>query len=256
MTEFLLVIAYCLIQLATHSKVFILTLVVAIFLATMCWIACTFYTRLWNLHFRLTKIHHVLCAVAALLTLLFTFVFVSLQYTQQVSVNLIDFWKNEQIKTDHNWQQATFHKTYEAVKALNIEDFSNYPHPDEGGHLFPSSQAQSREVTATIYATESIKHFQANHPYLSKILWAGAEIPTQIIHQDNNTYLDLEKGDVYPLDRAVDLAANYITQGLIEQTTRVVKTTRIIIIILFLIIQAIPLSFIGYSAYKDIKEIT
>lgn len=255
-TEFMIVIFYCLVKLVTNHKLFIVTLAVAVVLAALLWLFCSYYTSLWNKQFRLNAFHHVLCAIAAFFTILFTLLFVSLQYNQEIAKVLIDTWKNFEIKGDDAWQKQTFRKAYEAIKEQNIEDLSNYPHPDQGGQLFPSSHQKTREITALIYAGEAGKHFQAHHPYLSKILWTKLDIPTQVIRQDHDDFFDnASKGGIYPLDRAINLAVERLTEGLSEQIPQIVTLSRAIVVVLFFIIQSILFGFIGYAAYKDIKII-
>ena len=54
---------------ANNRGGFGLALFVGVELAALCWWACSSYSRLWNLRYRVTLTHHVLCALAAILTL-------------------------------------------------------------------------------------------------------------------------------------------------------------------------------------------
>ncbi len=69
---------------ASQRHEFGITLGAALALAGGCWVAANYYVRLWNLRFRPTLIHHVLCFAAALCTLVFTLSFASLKFTKRV----------------------------------------------------------------------------------------------------------------------------------------------------------------------------
>ena len=57
----------------------------------------------------------------------------------------------------------------------------------------------------------------------------------------------------YPPQKVVALSAEEIRGQLVQQTPRAVKFGRLIAVLLFFLIQAIPFGIIGYAAYKDIK---
>jgi hypothetical protein len=231
-------------------------LIIGFLLGIACWVACSYYSRLWNLRYRITITHHILCGIAAILTFVFTLVFSGLQYTKEAASVLIDVWQKFEIKLDDSWKQQTFEKAYNKVKALGIEDFSKYPPPTQGGRVIPTTKNESYNAVATIYANEAVQHFKEAHSYLSKILWAESDIPAQVIHGDIERFFKANRGGTYSTEEAVILAANLIKQGLDLQVPRVVTISQIITVILFFFVQSVPFGLIGYSAYKDLKIIT
>jgi len=227
-------------------------IILGIFMGTVCWIACSYYSRLWNLKYRIKLTHHILCGIAAILTFIFTLLFMSLTYTKEAAYAVIAVWQHD-INADLYWGNKTFQKAYDEIKALGVEDFTNYPSPAEGGKLIPISQNKSRETWTTVYTTEAIQHFKEKHPYLSKILWAESEIPAQVIRDDIERFFKSNPGTSYSAKEAINLAAKYIKQGLDDQVPRVVPISRMVVTILFFLTQSIPFGLIGYAAYKDIK---
>ena len=228
------------------------TIIGGIFLGALCWVACSYFTRLWNLRFRVTLRHHVLCGLAAVLTLMFSLTYVSLKYTKQVAEKVIQDWQT-QLPGDSKWGNKTFRITYEKVKALGVEDFTNYPHPDQGGTLVPLSKEKSRRLSAEIFANEAVKHFKSNHPYLSMILNAKSDISEEVIYQDVDQFFATHPNQLYPFSNAINLAALHIKKSLDEQVDKVVPFSRKLLIVLFFLAQAIPFGLVGFEAYRDLK---
>jgi hypothetical protein len=251
--DLFLLILQCVVMLKNQEfATFLGTLIGGFLLGAICWLLCSRYSRLWNLRYRVTLTHHVLCGIAAVLTLLFILTFVSLKYTRQVAEAIIASWQ-QQIQADSAWENKTFRKAFEQIKALGVEDFSNYPHPDQGGHTAPASKQESRQTLATVYATEAVKHFNKSHPYLSMILRAEPGISPKIISDDVTAFFAAHPGELYLNMNAVRLAADHIRRGLDVQVPRVVPISRTVIVILFLLVQAIPFGLIGVAAYRDLK---
>jgi hypothetical protein len=57
----------------------------------------------------------------------------------------------------------------------------------------------------------------------------------------------------YPAERAVDLASAYLQISLAEQAHRIVLMGRVVVLLGFLLLQAIPFGIIGYAAYQDLN---
>jgi len=233
---------------------FLYSLTGGVALGCVCWLSCSYFSRLWNLQYRVTLTHHVLCGGAALITILFTIVFVSLQYTKEAAQAAIITWQ-KQIQIDHVWAKKTFIKAYEEVKALGLEDFSLHPHPNQGGQLIPSSKEQTRTTVATVYADEAVRHFNKSYPFLGWILKAEAGLPAQKIKSEITQFPTVNPGGIYNLENAIKLAAQYIRHDLDQQVPGVVFLSRLFILILFGVVQSIPFGLIGFAAYKDLKVI-
>lgn len=250
-SDFLSLVISCIALFSSRdSRLFAATVVGGIVLAALCWFLCTVYTHLWNRRYRLTFANHVFCAVASLLTFLFVLTFASLAYTKEAALTRIDLW-HIQLKSDAAWERSTFAKAYNRVKDLGIEDFSNVPPPDTPGVVIPVTRDESRQTAASTYANAACENFDEMHPFLSKIVWSRAEIPAEVVLADIRQWL--QTNQVYPTDKAVELAAEQIKAGLDPQTPRVVYLSRLALIVLFLLVQALAFGLIGWAAYTDIK---
>jgi len=216
------------------------------------WILCGFYSRLWNLRFKISPTHHLICAIAALCTFVFTVTFFALKYSEEVAVLAVKHWQNS-INSDHHWQTEVFVKAYDSVKAFDAENFSGYPSPAEGGSTIPSKYDSTKKNIASIYASAAVDNFNNAHHYLSKFLWADSTQSAETINRELVDFFQKNPSEKYDLSGAVNLAAAHIQQGLTQQIPRFVLTLRVFLIAFFMLIQAIPFGIIGYSAYKDLK---
>jgi hypothetical protein len=236
---------------------FMLMLVAAIALAGGCWWLCTHYTKLWNLRYHVTFTHHVLCGVAALLTLVFTVVFMSLAYAKDVAARKIGDW-HEEVKSDREFHTVNYAMAYEAAKSGGLEQFDPVKHPPPGhpNSQIPLNHQETRLRITQLYANRSVEHFRQRHPLLSRLIWPAREIPMEILLKDMQDWFAKNPSGLYMLNRGVDLAANQIEQALEPRTPVVVKYARTAATLLFLLVQAVPFGLIGYAAYHDVQTIT
>jgi hypothetical protein len=237
---------------ATNARMFGLTVLAGILLAGLCWYFCSVYTHLWNRQYRVSIWHHLLCAFASALTLAFVVMFPSLGYTKEVAVGSINLWQL-QLDTDQRWATATFGRAYNKIKDLGTEDFSDVAPLGTPGVTIPLTRDESIETFAGTYANEACRNFNARRPFLSKIVWSRAELPSATVLEDTQRWFQTHSSSSYPARRAVALAADQIKMGLEPQTPRVVEISRIALVVLFVFIQAIPFGIIGWAAYVDIK---
>jgi hypothetical protein len=240
--------------LSGDKEYFLLAIVVAFFLAGLCWWGASRYSHLWNRRFRVTAAHHLLCLLAALLTLVYVVLFASIKYTQVAAEASIDRWRIKLLE-DKEWWQRVFKETYVAVKNLGVEDFSNYPPPESGGNRIPLNQQLTRQRVAQIYVNEAISNFRTEHPFLSSIFWIRSDVPAEDIQNDVNEFFR-KGGQTYAFETAIEIAAREIKSDLQRQTNRVVPMAWGILIALFALVRLIPFGWIGYAAYRDLKVTT
>jgi len=246
------IIGQCMTMFADKQPLwFGVTIVVGVILAGLCWWGATHYSRLFNLEFRITKLHQVLCALAGLLTLSFTVVYASLGYSRDYALQSIDSW-SDRTKADHAFRANTYRKSYYAVKALNVEDFSKFPPPGQPGSRIPTSSQKARETTSTIEAGEIRDSFSRVHPFIGKVIWPDRNAPIRMALADQNQWFG-SGNRTYPVERAMTLITNHMRQNLTTQLPRVVRTARLLAVIVFLLAQAIPFLWIGIAAYRDLK---
>ncbi len=223
---------------------------VGLLLAAVCWVACSYYSKLWNKRYQVRLGHHLLCLVAALLTLAFSVIYSSLKYTKEAAYASVLVWVG-QVATDAPWATATFGKAYDKVKKLGVEDFTNYPAPPVG-RLIPTTTNASILAAASTYAKEASRHFDVARPFLSLILHGQTDVPTLVLDADVKNYF-ATVAKTYPAPMAVALVGKEIKKGLDEQVPRVVVIARRFAIGGFALAQLIPFMLVGLAAYKDIK---
>lgn len=231
---------------------FRLAFAAAVVLAGLCWWVCTVYTHLWNRDFPVTITHHTLCGFASVCTLGFVLLFAGLAHAKDVALASIQLWQ-AQLNADTAWAQAVFAKSYHKVKDAGVEDFTNFPPPEAGGERVPLTQESSQLTMAETYSNEACQDFSRRRPFLSKIIWSSPGISSEVIEHDVREFFQNE-GNVYPMGRAIENAAREIKGGLDVQTPRVVTLSRLIVALLFVMVQAVPFGLIGWAAYRDIRE--
>jgi len=65
----------------------------AVVISGLFWFGAANYARLWNLGFRTTGTHALLCFLAAVLTFAFVVLFASFKYTKDAAELSIDAWQ-------------------------------------------------------------------------------------------------------------------------------------------------------------------
>jgi hypothetical protein len=236
----------------TEPLLFGLTLLAGVILAALCWWAATHYSRLFNLTFQITRLHQILCAGAALLTLIFCVLFVSLKFTKQIAQQAIDSW-NHEVTTDLRWQYRVGVKIYYLIKATGAENFAKYPPPTDVGVRFPANAASSRHIMASVPANEALHLFQITNPYLSHVLSLPARMPEGTIINDVNRFFAQFPNGIYYMGRAINLTAMEIKSKLDPETPKAVTYARLILTAGFFLAQAIPFAWIGIAAYRDLQ---
>jgi hypothetical protein len=228
--------------------------ILGLILAAICWWGCSRFSHLWNLGYRIVLLHHVLCFLAATLTLGFTITFFALGYAKQASNTSVQLWE-AQIKADAAWSKAVFTKAWRRVKDTGLEDFTNVPPPSNADSFIPLNKDGSIRLTATIYTKSALDHFVIHRPFLSKIMTAQPDIPQRLVDTDVKTYFATVHG-MYPLSRAVALAAREIKAQLETQLPRVVSLFRTWEVILFFLVQLVPFGLVAIAAYTNLKITT
>lgn len=237
-------------QLLSQMQLF-KVIVSALLLSAIFWIINSYYTKLWNKSFHVSLKHHLICAVSALLTFFFVLSFAGIRYLRPVSERIVTNWSS-QLREDQLWNDQIYSKAYFAVKETGRENFTNIPLPGNNGSYIPFSREASLILSAELYASEACRDFSKKHHFLTLLLSARPTISNELIRKDMNYYFKKE-GNIYPLERAVQLASNQIMTELLKKTPRVVRVARTILFLIFVLVQTIPFGIIGYFAYKDLK---
>ena len=244
----------CVTQLVqTEPVLFAFTLLAGMVLAALCWWGATHYSRLFNLTFQITRLHQVLCAFAALLTLVFCVLFVSLKFTRQIAQQAIEAWTQK--VRDGLWQDDVDYKLYYAIKATGAEDFTHFPPPVKktDAYTVPANAPSSRRLMASVPANEALHLFRRSNPYLSHVLSLPNRMPDGLIFNDVNEFFARNPTINYPIDRSFNLTEAEIRGRLDPETPKAVLYARLILTGFFLLAQAIPFLWIGFAAYRDLQ---
>lgn len=248
-------LASCIGMLASRSpRTLVLTIAVALVLAAVCWWVCINYYQLWNKRFQINVVHQALCALAAVMTLVFTLVFVSMRYTSEITQSAINGW-HAKARADRRTIEAAFRHGYAAVKASGLEDFSKVPPLDASNRFIPITGVRSGEIASKAYVESVTSDFRSKNSFLLRVLTLP-DAPLSAIQADRDAWRRSHPKENYPMMRAVDFTATHIRNALVPQAPKTVAYVRGVAIGLFLLFQAIPFAFIGFSAYKDLREQT
>jgi len=227
-------------------------LILALMLGVLCWVVCSYYTRLWHKRFYMRGKHHALCSIAALFTVFFAVTFYAVGYLRPIVDEIIDRWSGE-LMEDNDFHSQTYEIAFYAVKELSPKDFEGVPEPGKAGTFILFRNDRMRKVCVETYVSEACNDFSTLHPFLDIILKALPGLSEEDINDDITDYFIQNKGEMYPLNRAIEISTRYIREGLLEQSPKTVRKTRIILILMFFTVQMIPFGSIGYFAYKDLQ---
>ena len=247
--DFFSILTSCVDYLSTKEH--LLLLFISILFGGICWLLCASYTKLWNKHFYVKTKHHILCGIAALLTIFFVYGFYSVRYLEDLAIDVVEKWEISLLE-DNEWANITFEKAFYAVKKVDPASFKGYREPKNGGQTVPLETQVAVQTFAETYVYEACESFATEYSFLNRLLKVKAGISKEVIGDDINDYFD-EGHEIYPAEQAIDLAAWYIESELIAQAPAIVNKTRTVLSLLFLLIQIIPFSIIGYIAYRDLK---
>lgn len=229
----------------------LLWIVVALGFSALCWWICTHYTKLWNKRYRVKQGFHIICSISAIITFLAVLSFIGLKNTKLVAREMVDEWEYD-IVEDYELQNSIFLKAYETVADSGLEKMNGYPHPSIGGDLIPMNHQETQFKVSKIYAEGVCEDFHHNNPFLGWFLKTDEGVPTEMIAADQENFFKNTPNGTYTLGDGFNLGVKHISKQLQEQTPRIVKVTRLWLVMFFLAIQLIPFGIIGFLAYKDL----
>ena len=262
LSDLFLLLSGLTLQLWTSARnEFFIACAVGIVLAGLSWWLSHYLALKFNRQFSYRSQHYFFCGSAATITLCCTLLFFAFRFTGDVAERVVMTWETA-LEIDVEWSDETFRKAYEAVYDLRdaagnqLEDFTGKPHPGSGQDVvIPTHHEQSKLVAAQIYAEEAVKHFTVNHPLLSKILRVYAEDTAEALYKDIKQFFSAAgSGEkTYPVMEAVRLAKGLMRQSMVGQIPRIMLISRIVLVLIFILAQALTLSLLIRSALVDIK---
>jgi hypothetical protein len=236
----------------SNGELFV-ALLIALLMGILCWVACSYYTKLWHKRFRVRFQHHILCCIAAIFTVIFSMTFYAVGNLKFIVNEIIETW-NANLLSNANFGAQTYKIAFYAVKELSPNDFEGIPEPGKKGSYIPYRNDQMIQVCVEIYVTEATDDFSTQHPFLDRMLSARPGISETEIRDDIKSFFINNPGEFYPLERAIEIAAKHIREGLLEQSPKTVRKTRGILLALFLAVQMIPFGTITHCANRDLER--
>lgn len=206
-----------------------------------------------NTRFHMKPLHHFCCGLAAAVTVFAVFLFAGLNFASFVTQKAVDTWAVS-VENDNTWQDKVFRNAYEVVYAQKDKlgiDFSKCPHPDQGGDSIPGGSS-STGLISEIYAKEMVRNFKDNHPFLVKILWPQSGEAEKRLVGDITQWFAQDKG-TYHLDRGITILQQIIQEDMQTKIPRVIWIARIILVVVFLLLQIGLGACIVRAALDDIK---
>ncbi|MFZ2404997.1 MAG: hypothetical protein WAW41_07660 [Methylobacter sp.] len=195
------------------------------------------------------------------LSLFFILLLPASDYLKPAVASLLETWQKDFIN-NKVWNQETFRKEYWAVNNLkkpdgsSLENFINYPAPENGGNSIPLSYTESKSVISDIDSQRVAEHFQKNFSFLAKLLWTQDRPLPEILRKEMETFFNANKGQPYPHAAAVKIAANEMLSLLEGKIERVVFIVRIILVLLLIVLWLPLYTFALYDAWKKLEPIT
>lgn len=218
-------------------------------LGLLCWVACNYYTRLWNLRYRISRLHQALCATAALLTLVFALFYPSLAYMKDAAGESIAAWQTSR-EADKAWQSHVFLAEYHAAQQKNA---ATQLLDDRTRIVFPPGDEAPVVAASQVVVDEATRSFRISHPFLGAIFKTAAEVPLQELAASMHDRWARQPGSAYHIDDGVKLVASRVTSQLQPQTTRAAQVARTSLIVGFAMMQLLLFGSIGLAAYHDLK---
>jgi hypothetical protein len=189
-----------------------------------------------------------------LLSFFFTIAYFSVGYMPQVAAVEIGRWKDH-LQADRTFAAKALETSYLLVRNLHPQEMSQVPAPirNEDGTLqkvtWPDDACQLD--AARSFAKQATQNFRVTHPFLARI--APPVTPNEQVYEDSRRFWQENPDGLYPSQRAIGVASAEIWRSLELKLPATARRTRIILVASFLAAQTIPLSLIGYGAYKDVK---
>jgi hypothetical protein len=216
------------------------------------WASAVFFGRLFYKPYQLTVGQHVLCGLLAVFLAPTIPIYASATYLKPSLAATISNWRDT-LAHSKTWNDQQFKRQYYEIKKMGLEDFTAHSTPEQGGHTFPLKHTESRIKSSQMDAEAAIENFNFNFPLLSTVIGATPTISADKVNQDVNDYFSSHKGENYPAERAVQLAATQISVELEAQIPRAILLIRILLIFKIIFWYGICFGWIAYLSLKQIR---
>lgn len=236
-----------------ETMAFPISLLIGAAAGVLCWFLAAKSAALWNKRYYLKVGLQILCAIAALLSIVYALTFVSTRNTAQAVKERLVTWK-EQAIADQEWQGEIFKDAWDAIAKTGLDPnvtVSPSPRTDPSIRLLPMATGEIRKLAVRVYANAALSQFNLQNPYLASILSPPGEIPGEILDQDLVSWFNDNPGQIYPLSRAVKVVVRWLEDMAKQQAEPVATYTCRLSLALFFITQILVFTAISWFAHRS-----
>jgi hypothetical protein len=220
-------------------------------LAITGWAGACYFARLWNRSFRLQIWHHLLCGVAAVITLVSVPVWVaasSLEDAVESTSTTLD-----KLATSEDWQREAFEQAYKAVGAGRSEqkDFSDMSSSRKQERQILLADSTSERAVVHAYVKHAVCTVTREYPQLEPLLRRASAAAIRTL---SNQIQPSSEEDIFV----------YPGGGIAQQLTSKIGTTlfapiklwvwriRLVVAGLFFLTQTLAFGVAGVSAVQGL----
>jgi len=239
-------------ELKTQNFIqFRIVFVAALLLAAGMWVFCSFFSRLWNRHYHLTAWHHVLCFFAAAATFFVVLLYPSLEYLKPFAYASVQSWQSELKRNVPLWNEVS-RKCRKTCEAMGIKQET------PGGVTVSTSTPSGKGISgikkvSQIHAQAIVGNFVLERPGLSLILSARGRQAQEAINKEMEDYFNTNPMSIMAQEIIINKGGDVIRADLDQQIPKLVPYARTVLVLIFLLFQAIPFGMIAIASYRDIK---
>jgi hypothetical protein len=217
-------------------------------LAIAGWVGAYYFARLWNRSFRLRPWHHLLCGMAAIITIASALVWVAVSGAEDAAETMDATLK--ELATNEGWQREAFERAYEAMGRPEKEDFSDADPYRKQERRILLTDSISERAAVRAYVKHAIYSIEGEYPQLEPLLRraSGTAIRT-LVHQ----LQAFSEKYISPVGGTAQQMTSRISGALLEPVRLWLWRTRLLVAGLFLVTQTLAFGAAGLSAVYNLN---
>lgn len=227
---------------------------ISLILATFCWVFCGMAMRIRNGRLRLKAGHHLICGLAAVVTVISGVLFSSCGSIQTAAQSMICEWR-ERLAVDRDWEAAVFAHIFGLVHRTGRERSGELTPLADGGKVIPDRHPETRRLIALTWGKKSAERFIEDHALLAVISPIRLEDVADAVRGDYARFRQ-EFGPEKPYEfakRTARVAAERISCRLEAKTTCLGRLVQMAAAGAVLLMQGIAYAAAAWSACRDLK---
>ena len=226
-----------------QQQSFILSVILGLLVAGLCWLACVYHSRLWNLSYRVTLVQHVVCGLAATCTFFLVVLYSSLNCLQTSLHEIVELGKT-QLEANLAWDKEVSRMENNAMHQLG-------------------TPAELERAGASVVVIQTNQYFSEHYPALAQFLDAKVkpdqnldEVVAKAMFQGRVPLASVGTEAAYRNSKAIETTVSSIASRLDSKVAQFAELWRIRIAIILLICQLLAFVPISIAAYRDLKITT